>query len=469
MNDVLLNLSKNSTTRSLIKTLGLPVPLPQELRRSTEPIQERPIEGRSIGVYLPNESSVGRYVAETITEAGGNPSVAEETQEDIFESTSKKAEKIQFETDTNFDALVFDATALKTPDDLDRLYEFFHPLIGQLDKCGRIVIIGRPSDQANPKYAAAQEALEGFMRSASKEIGGNGSTINLLQVEEGAEENVAGPIRFFLSDRSAYINSQSIQVTSDAGTIDQNEWTKPLEGQVALVTGAARGIGAAATKMMAQEGATVVCLDLPADAGPVSQLSRQIDGEILLADVTDEKTPDHVANTIDELDGVDIVLNNAGITRDKTLKYMDSNYWDQALSVNLEAVVRITERILDDELFNENGRLLCMSSIAGVSGNKGQTNYASSKAGLIGFVRSHSKQLNDQGITANALAPGFIETRLTEEMPLAVREVARRMNNLSQGGTPEDVAQAITFLATPGAQGVTGQILRVCGGSMVGR
>ena len=120
-------------------------------------------------------------------------------------------------------------------------------------------------------------------------------------------------------------------------------------------------------------------------------------------------------------------------------------------------------------MLHDQGRLVCLSSIAGVAGNMGQTNYASSKAGIIGLVEHGRPQLAARGITANAIAPGFIETRLTDAMPVAIREAARRLNNLSQGGRPVDVGQAITFLSLPQSQGVTGQILRVCGGAFVGR
>jgi 3-oxoacyl-[acyl-carrier protein] reductase len=130
-------------------------------------------------------------------------------------------------------------------------------------------------------------------------------------------------------------------------------------------------------------------------------------------------------------------------------------------------VTRITEALLEGTM-REGGRFIFLSSIAGIAGNMGQTNYSASKAGVIGLVRFLETKLADQGITANAIAPGFIETRLTAAIPFMIREAARRMNNLGQGGLPDDVAQAINFLASPGAQGLNGQVIRVCGGSLVG-
>jgi 3-oxoacyl-[acyl-carrier protein] reductase len=146
---------------------------------------------------------------------------------------------------------------------------------------------------------------------------------------------------------------------------------------------------------------------------------------------------------------------------------MSVELWDQVIDVNLAAVIRTTEELVKGPL-KDGGRIVCLSSIAGIAGNVGQTNYAASKAGIIGYVRAMSERLADRGITVNAIAPGFIETRLTAAIPVAIREVARRMSALGQGGLPEDVAQAIVFLATPGAQGITGRTLRVCGGSLVG-
>jgi 3-oxoacyl-[acyl-carrier protein] reductase len=148
---------------------------------------------------------------------------------------------------------------------------------------------------------------------------------------------------------------------------------------------------------------------------------------------------------------------------------MRPEQWELAIDVNLRAVERVTTAMLDAGTVREHGRFVCLSSIAGIAGNMGQSNYASAKAGLIGFVEFMADRLADKGMTINAVAPGFIETRMTAEIPIATREVGRRMNNLSQGGQPIDVAEAITFFASPASQGVTGQVLRVCGGMMMGR
>jgi 3-oxoacyl-[acyl-carrier protein] reductase len=147
---------------------------------------------------------------------------------------------------------------------------------------------------------------------------------------------------------------------------------------------------------------------------------------------------------------------------------MKADAWDMAVDINLGAVVRITDRLLEDSVLRPGGRIICLSSVSGIAGNRGQTNYSASKAGIVGFVEALASKVAKKGITVNAIAPGFIETRLTSAMPVAIREAARRLSALGQGGKPEDVGQAITFLATPGAVGLTGQTVRVCGGGLVG-
>ena len=243
---------------------------------------------------------------------------------------------------------------------------------------------------------------------------------------------------------------------------------RPLDGKVALVTGAARGIGAATAELLAAEGAHVVCLDRPQDDALASQVAHRIGGTVLLADVSDPEAPATIARELVERHGgVDIVVHNAGITRDKTLARMKPDKWDSTIDINLQAVVRITEALLAGPL-RDGGRIVLLSSIAGIAGNMGQTNYAASKAGIVGYTRKLAETVAERGIAVNAIAPGFIETRLTAAIPVMIREVARRLSNLGQGGLPRDVGDAITFLSTPGAAAITGRTLRVCGGALVG-
>ncbi|MGZ3423458.1 MAG: 3-oxoacyl-ACP reductase, partial [Polyangiales bacterium] len=318
-----------------------------------------------------------------------------------------------------------------------------------------------PIGKLGEKEAAAQGALEGFVRSVAKEIGRNGSTANLVVVERGAEDRLAAVLRFALSARSAFVTAQPIVVDTHAKAIAEPPMVRSLEKKLALVTGAARGIGAATARALAAEGAKVVCLDRPADDAETAKLAREIGGVPLLVDMSDPEAPAKIA----EQGPFDIVVHNAGITRDKTLARMKPEGWDQVLDVNLAAVVRVQSALE----MRDGGRVICLSSIAGIAGNVGQTAYAASKSGIVGYVSRASDRLASRGITVNAIAPGFIETRLTAAIPFAIREVARRLSALGQGGLPEDVANAITFLATPGAQGITGRVLRVCGGAFVGK
>jgi len=188
----------------------------------------------------------------------------------------------------------------------------------------------------------------------------------------------------------------------------------------------------------------------------------------LLEDLTAEGATERIADwVVERFGGLDILVNNAGITRDKTLLRMKPEQWDQCVAVNFQAVVDLTERLRDGVLRSE-GRVVCLSSVTGLAGNYGQTNYSASKAGVVGYVQGLASPLARRGIAVNAVAPGFIETRLTAAMPPVQREVARRVAAVGQGGLPVDVAEVITFLSSPGAQGLTGQVVRVCGGNMIG-
>jgi 3-oxoacyl-[acyl-carrier protein] reductase len=454
----------------VVQTLGLPIPMPQDLKRAKGPSVDRPLDDRDVAFHGAASSALTDVMASILTGAGANPFVNVDVKADFAgpsEAFGRPARDLG--GDTRYAAQVFDATTLKTPEDLRRLHDFFNPIVRQTTRCARILVLGRPPGATNSSTeASVQAGLTGFVRSLAKEVGKKGSTANLLQIEDGAQGHLAGPVRFLLSERSAYVSGQVLNVVGSRAEPARDGWASPLEGKVALVTGAARGIGAATARLLASEGARVVCLDRPADDGPASKVAREIDGRPLLIDVTDADAPERISAFVrDEMGGVDIVVHNAGVTRDKTLAKMDPSFWDMVVAVNLDAVVRITDALCAGPL-RDGGRVICLSSIAGIAGNVGQTNYAASKAAIIGLVQGLASELAERNITANAIAPGFIETRLTDAIPFAIREVARRMNALGQGGRPDDVAQAINFFASPGAQGLTGQVLRVCGGALVG-
>ena len=477
MSDFLLELGQNPTARKAIKQLGLPIPMPEKLKRCKTPWQERPLQDYDIALGGPGSSVVLPFLAQTVVVAGANPLVVGDDEAlavyaNPGEAYGRPAKKLDTENlDERFrsHALVFDGTEIKDTSSLKEAYAFFHPLIRTLRKGGRIVVIGRPPlAQKNAEFAAAQSALDGFVRSMAKEIGKKGATAQLLYVEKGAEGRIEPVLRFVLSPRSAFMSGQPLHVSKTLKDVAGFPWVRPLEGKVALLTGAARGIGKATVQLLAAEGAHVVCLDRPEDDQLVSQVAREIGGSVLLADISDPEAPQKI---VDELKarhgGVDIVIHNAGVTRDKTLARMKPEIWNQTLDINLVAVTRITRALLEDGL-RDNGRIICLSSVAGIAGNMGQTNYAASKAGLIGFVKQLAEPLAKRGIAINAVAPGFIETRMTAAIPVAIREAGRRLSALGQGGAPQDIGEVITFLSTPGSYGLTGNIIRVCGGALIG-
>ena len=473
MTDLLL---ENENARKLVKTLGLPIPVPEKLARAKGPYEERPLDDKTVLVC--GVGGLQATLAQILTKAGATPLVVGASDAAIepfvgpgeaWARPPRRVEPGDAPEGARVDAIVFDGTGLETPDDLHQLYAFVGPWVRRLNRSGRVVVLGRPAgDAKRPVRAATRAGLEGFTRSLAKEIGANGSTANSVFVQEGADDRLDAVLRFLLSPRSAYISCQPFHVTKLAKGEEAPE-THVLGGKVALVTGAARGIGEATAELLASEGAHVVCLDRPADDGPCSRVAQRIGGSTLLVDITDVDAPERISGELKErFGGVDIVVHNAGVTRDKTLARMSPDQWDMAVDINLGAVIRITDRLLSDDALRAGGRVICLSSVSGIAGNRGQTNYSAGKAGIVGFVEALSPKVAKKGITVNAIAPGFIETRLTDAMPVAIREVARRMAAVGQGGKPEDVGQAITFLATPGAVGVTGETIRVCGGALVG-
>jgi 3-oxoacyl-[acyl-carrier protein] reductase len=368
-----------------------------------------------------------------------------------------------------FKALVFDASGIADSTQLNELWAFFGPTIRRVRKSGRVIVLGTPpADCKRPRQATAQRALEGFVRSVGKEVR-KGTTAQLIYVGNKAESQIESTLRFYLSPKSAYVSGQVVRIGATALDADGIDWDLPLSGRFALVTGASRGIGRSIAKVLARDGAHVIGLDVPALESELEETIGELGGSTIVLDITDDDAPARIASyLLENHGGVDVVVHNAGVTRDKTLGRMDEARWDLVLQVNLTAQERINEQLLTLEAIRHNGRIVCVSSMSGIAGNAGQTNYATSKAGVIGMVESTAPQVAKRGLTINAVAPGFIETQMTAAMPIATREAGRRMNSLAQGGLPVDVAETIAWFASPATGGVNGNVVRVCGQSLVG-
>jgi 3-oxoacyl-[acyl-carrier protein] reductase len=366
-------------------------------------------------------------------------------------------------------ALVFDATGLQDSAEADALYHFFHDAARSLLPCGRVLVLGRPPEAcASPRQATVQRALEGLTRSLAKELK-RAVAVQLVYVAQGAEGQLESSLRFLLSPRCAYVSGQMVRIGVPSHAVaDAVDWAKPLAGKKILVTGASRGIGAAIAEVMARDGASVICLDVPQAQASLDEIAARLGAKALALDIGAADAPQVLSDAALADGGWDVVVHNAGITRDKTIANMKEHLWQAVLKVNLSAQERINEALVASGALKSGARIVCVSSISGIAGNLGQTNYALSKAGVIGMVQSMAPVLAKKCITINAVAPGFIETQMTAAVPFAIREAGRRMNSMGQGGQPVDVAEAIAWFASPASGGLTGNVLRVCGQSLIG-
>ncbi|HWF49834.1 MAG TPA: 3-oxoacyl-ACP reductase [Solirubrobacteraceae bacterium] len=437
--------------RIAAKQVGLPTPVPLERYTPGQPVIRGPV--------LVGGAQNGRLaepLAAVLADAG-----AKVTRAPISEAEADGQ---------TFKALVFDATAITDSGMLREAYEFFHPTLRRVRPSGRVIVLGTPPEAASsPREATAQRALEGLVRSLGKEVK-KGATAQLLYVAPGAEDEIASTLRFFLSPKSAYVSGQVARIGAsgieNAGVSDSDQ---PLAGKVALVTGASRGIGEAIAEVLARDGAHVVGLDVPALGDELGAVMERIGGSPLTLDITAPDAPARIADHLMEgHGGVDVVVHNAGVTRDKTMGRMVEDQWTSVIDINLSSEERINDELLERGAIRENGRIVCVSSMNGIAGNAGQTNYATSKAGVIGMVQSMAPTVAERKLTINAVAPGFIETKMTAAMPIALREAGRRMNSLSQGGLPVDVAETIAWFANPASTGLNGNVIRVCGQSLIG-
>ncbi|MFT4081428.1 MAG: 3-oxoacyl-ACP reductase [Nocardioides sp.] len=447
MSDRYQSFTKTPIGRLAVKNLGLPDPATLRRYRAGDPL----VTGT---VLLGGRGRLAESLPGLLAPLGIDTAAAGATEDGA-----------------RFQGLVFDATGLRSSDELVELERFFTPRLRSLDPCPRLIVLGTPPELVAGPERVTQRALEGFTRSLGKEIG-RGGTVQLVYVADGFESSVASTLAFLLSPKSAYVSGQVVRIGTAHATAAQTAALPgggaPLAGRVALVTGASRGIGEQIARVLHRDGARVVGLDVPQAASELQRVTDELDGDWLTLDITAPDAPQRIARHLTEKHGgVDIVVHNAGITRDRKLANMDEDRFGSVIAVNLTAPERITAELLAQGTIRPNGRIIGVSSIAGIAGNLGQTNYGASKAGVIGLVDSLADELTD-GITINAVAPGFIITQMTAAVPFATREVGQRMNAMAQGGLPVDVAETIAWYADPASTAVNGNVVRVCGQMLLG-
>ncbi|WP_054952953.1 3-oxoacyl-ACP reductase [Flaviflexus massiliensis] len=360
---------------------------------------------------------------------------------------------------------------IENPTDIGPIIRQLPAAFKKMKTGGRVVTLSRSVTSEDPAINAARSGVEGFIRTLAKEAR-KGTTANGILIDDDIEvtaSSVIGALRFFLSAKSAFITGQTLRVSADGGGLP-TLWEQPLACKTILVTGAARGIGAAIAATLTRDGAKVLILDVPGSGSALADLANEIGAIPVQMDITTENAGERIVDELDKRNLVlDGIVHNAGITRDKYFVNMSDDRWDVVVDVNIAAQLRINDILLESDKIGDDFRLVSLASTSGVAGNAGQANYAYSKSAVMGMVAALGPILAERGGTANAVAPGFIETEMTGKIPPVQREIFRRSNSLKQGGLPLDVAETVSFLCGLPAGGYVGQTLRVCGQNLVGR
>lgn len=377
--------------------------------------------------------------------------------------------------DTRPGAIIVDATRVRAINDLEQVRQLLRPVMRSLEPSGRVIMVATDARDVDGWEAhAVAQALDGINRTVGKELRG-GSTANLIFVRADTRpSDLASTICFLLEGRSAFVSGQTWRVGRAQVVHELSD--RPFDKRVVVVTGAARGIGEQIARVFGRDGAVVVCVDLPQAGSALAAVANELGGSALQLDITSpdagRRIAEHIARVHGAATRIWAIVHNAGILRDKLLANTDERLWAPVLDVNLAAELRINEFLLNNDVpggLADEARIVGISSTSGIAGNRGQTNYAASKAGVMGAVWAMAEDLSGRPITVNAVAPGFIETDMTNSIPFVQREIFRRTNSLQQGGKPVDVAETLGYLCEPASGAVNGQVIRVCGQNLIGQ
>ena len=427
--------------RRVIARLPLPIATPAELRRHGGKPPERPLARRTASVSGPDAQGVST-LGDALHDAGATllPPTAQNPADIVL---------LVLGANTTISSLVS--------------WSVDHgAVLRSVSPQGRVLFVLRGEEPS-----LTSDALHGFLRSLSREVGRKAVTVNAIVSPDPA---LAAPTAVFLaSDRASFVSGQTLFLHSGS-----RPGPSPSKTEVALVTGAARGIGAAIARSLASARYRVAVIDVESQAAAGRELVGALGGEAAgmlfqSCDVRDQQAAHMMLERVRALSPngtLDVLINNAGITRDRTFARMNQQEWADVIEVNLAAVVELTRKALG--CMRDGGRIVNVSSVTGLAGNFGQTNYAMAKGGIIGLTRTAATELESRGIGITAVAPGLIDTPMTAKMPLVSREIAKQMTSLAQAGLPEDVATAVEFLARREAWPLRGQILRVDGGMFFG-
>ena len=404
MTDFLL---ENENARKLVKTLGLPIPVPEKLARAKGPYEERPLDDKNVLVCGVGELAErpranpdeGRRHPWVVGDLRRRPRALCGTGRSLGAGSAARgagrcAQRARASTPS-----CFDGTGLEAPEDLRQLYEFIHPWIRRLNPSGRVVVLGRPAaDAKKPVHAATRAGLEGFTRSLAKEIGGNGSIANSVFVREGRR----GATRrrcFDFSCLRGRRSSAASRFTSRPAPRARRRPRRTCSAARSLSSLARRAESAKPRPSFSPRRARTwfVSIGLRTTRRAAKWHSASADRRCWSTSPTRTRRSRIAAELKERFGGVDIVVHNAGVTRDKTLGRMKPDAWDMAVDINLGAVIRITDRLLRDEVLRTGGRIICLSSVSGIAGNRGQTNYSASKAGIVGFVRALAAKVAQEG------------------------------------------------------------------------